>query len=332
MRMRSLIVGASRFLREASRTPRARALLAIAQYAVLAGVAVYLTVKLSHIGWSEIARSLPSSPLFYLIFVLRYFALPVSEVASYGVVWRRPMGRHFAAFVRKRVYNFAVLGYSGEAFFTLWARRRLNLSDAEILRGVKDNNLVSAFASNIATALLIGALFFSGRLGEAATAMQGAMLLFVYAFASSTGFAVAALAFRRRLLSHPPRALAKVFMVNFTRMALTLALHALLYWTALPEAPVQSWFIFTALQLSLSRVPFAPNLDILFLAAALHFSPLVAAPDAAIAGMLSAEAGLAQIFNLALFAATTHMAGPTRRAAASAPGAGLAVDAGASGR
>lgn len=309
---------------------RARARIAVVQYAILAGVCAYLALQLSKIGWSQIASSFPESPLFYLIFALRYFLLPLFEVATYSIVLRRPMGRHFPAFVRKRVYNVAVMGYSGEAFFTLWARRSLKLTTEEVLLAVKDNNIVSAFVSNAATALLVAGLYFAGRLGVALEAMPEAALLFTYAFVAPAIFALGVALFRDRLLSAAPDVVAKLVVVNVARLLLALTLHALLYWAALPAAPMETWLVFCALHLSLSRVPFAPALDILFLTAALHFSSLVAAPAAAVAGMLAAETGLAQLLNVALFAATAHLAAPLRRPRPSAPDTALPI--GADGR
>ena len=69
-----------------------------------------------------------------------------------------------------------------------------------------------------------------------------------------------------------------------------------------------SWLMFVALQLVLSRIPFVPNQDLLFLTAALHLAPIVDQPEAAIAGMLVAEAGLSQLVNFGLFFATAHHA------------------------
>jgi hypothetical protein len=79
--------------------------------------------------------------------------------------------------------------------------------------------------------------------------------------------------------------------------------------------------MFITLQLVLSRVPFVPNQDIVFLTAALSLAPAIGAPEAAIAGMLLAEAGLSQIFNLALFALTAHHAVGVRDSAKISAGA-----------
>ncbi len=284
----------------------------VTQGVLFVGVVIFLVIQLSEVGWGEVFAALPESPWFYAIFTLRYFAQPLTEIPAYEIVWRTPLWRHWTAFLRKRVYNFAVMGYSGEAFFTLWARRTLNLSDRDIVVGVKDNNLVSALVSNAATAAIVAALFFLGDLQREIDAIPGGAALFALAFVSAASLAVAVAMFRRHLIQLPKGMTRKIIAINAGRIALVFVLHAMLYQAAIPSAPLAAWLMFIALQLVLSRIPFVPNQDIVFLTAALSLAPEIGAPEAAIAGMLLAEAGLSQLFNLALFALTAHHAVPRR--------------------
>lgn len=279
-----------------------------AQYGLFAAIVLYLIIKLSEVGWADVAGSLPSSPWFYIFFMLRFLALPLSEVAIYEIVWKRPLIQYFFVFIRKRVYNFAVMGYSGEAFLTLWARRRLSLSDKRIIVGVKDNNLLSAFTSNASTVILILLLAATGGLQAGVEAFPGAGWLFTFAFISAGLLSVLVMIFRERLMALPKGVLPKLLTVHGGRQALLILLHAATYAAALPEAPLMAWMTFIAMQLVLSRVPFLPNQDIVYLGAALALAPIVGAPEAAVAGMLVAEAGLAQILNAVMFLATAHLA------------------------
>ncbi len=289
-------------------TPGARRALHLAQGVLFAAVVFLLIAQLSRAGWSEVFSSLPETPWFYLIFALRYFLQPLSEIPAYGLVWRTPLWRHWTAFIRKRVYNFAVMGYSGEAFFALWARRTLGLSDHVVLSGVKDNTLLSAFVSNIVTAATIAALYVFSDLDREMSALPGGSLLFALAFLSSAGLAIAGVIFRRKLIGAAPAVRRRIIALNGARIALALLLQAMLYASVLPETPVSAWMTFIALQLVVSRLPFLPNKDIVFLTAALTLVPEVGAPEAVVAGMLLAEAGMSQLFNIALFAATAHHA------------------------
>lgn len=288
--------------------PSARRALRAAQVVLFAAVVFLLVAQLSEVGWSAVVSSLPESPAFYVLFALRYFLQPLSEIPAYQIAWKTPLWRHWTAFIRKRVYNFGVMGYSGEAFFTLWVRRTLGLSDRNILSAVKDNNLISALVSNISTAAVIAALVILGGLERDVAAIPGGQALLALAFFSAAGLAVAVTMFRRRLIGLPDSAVRTIVALNAGRISLSFILQAMLYAVALPGAPVAAWTTFIALQLVVSRMPFLPNKDIVFLTAALSILPDAGAPAAAIAGMLLAEAGLSQIFNVSLFALTAHHA------------------------
>lgn len=296
--------------------PGAAAALKIAQAAIFIAVVVLLIGQLSEVGWGDVFAALPATPWFYLIFAVRYLLQPLSEIPAYELVWKTPLWRHWTAFIRKRVYNFAVMGYSGEAFFTLWARRNLNLSDRDIIVGVKDNNLVSALISNAATAAVVAVLFFLGDLDRELKAIPGGSVLFGLAFISAASLAVAVVMFRRRLIQLPRGLTRRIIAINGVRIVIIMVLHALLYASALPGPPLTAWLMLIALQLVLSRIPFVPNQDIVFLTAAVTLAPEIDAPEAAIAGMLIAEAGLSQLINLALFALTAHHAAPRAKKAA----------------
>ena len=296
--------------------PAVQRTLKFVQYTLFAAILVYLFLKLSHVGWEAVIGSLPSSPWFYVFFVIRFLALPISELAIYEIVWNTPLVRHFFVFIRKRVYNFAVMGYSGEAFLTLWARRRLDLSDRKILVGVKDNNLLSAFASNAATVIIIVTLAATGGLAAGLNAFPGARWLFALAFTSAGVLSVLVMVFREKLLALPAGVMPRLLSVHAARQILLILVHAAMYAAALPGAPLMAWMTFIAMQLVLSRVPFLPNQDIVYLGAALTLAPIVGAPEAAVAGMLVAEAGLSQLFNVFMFLATAHLARTSVKSAA----------------
>ncbi|MBI1391387.1 MAG: glycosyltransferase [Alphaproteobacteria bacterium] len=290
--------------------------------ATLAVVVGYLIFRLTHVGWREVYENLPESPLFYALFVARYFALPLSEIPAYKRVWKVPLWRHVTAFVRKRVYNFAVVGYSGEAFFTIWARRRLALSDGVILAGIKDNNILSAFASNFSTVALIIILALGDNLQPGLDALPGAAVLFALAFLSSFALVAGVMLFGRKVLHVDFRTAADLSIIHGVRMLAVMAIHASMYAAAIPSAPLSAWFLFVALQLVISRIPFLPNQDLVFLGAALSLAPVTGAPEAVIAGMLVAEAGLSQAFNVAMFVATAHDARETPKGKAAQHGLG----------
>lgn len=295
-------------LRKAREHPVSRRLLTLGHWALLAFIIGLLFYRLSQIGWRELAGSLPSSPWFYVFFLMRFLTLPVSETAVYEVVWSRPLAHHLPAFIRKRVYNSAVAGYAGEGFLTLWARRRLGLSGRDALFGVKDNNILSSLTANTATVLIVLALAVTGALPLALERLPGAPMLFALSFAVAAAMIVIVVFFGRKLIHLPEAKVRKVVAIHAARQALTLSFFAAMYAAALPGAGFAGILLFIALQLVISRVPFLPNQDLVYLAAALSFSSVVGAPAEAVAGMLVAEAGLSQLLSVALFFATAHLA------------------------
>lgn len=307
-RLEKLGLSAAGLQRRLAASPGARRAGKMVQTALFFGVVLYLVYRLSAVGWREVVEALPSAPLFYVFFLLRYFALPLSEIPAYELVWRKPLWAHVSAFLRKRVYNYSVLGYSGEAFFTLWARRRLDLSDRDIMIGVKDNNLLSALVSNMLTVGIVALLAATGALAAGLEALPGAAYLFALAFVTAFGLSFAVITFRRKLIKLPRGVMPKLIGVHGGRAFLVMALQAGMYAAAIPGAPFAAWLIFISLQLVLSRIPFTPNQDIVYLTAALHLAPIVGAPESTIAGMLVAEAGLSQALNMLFFVLTAHLA------------------------
>jgi hypothetical protein len=288
--------------------PAAKRFFAIAHWVLLGLIVTYLVYRLARIGVVEVIASLPASPWFYAFFFLRYLTLPMAETAAYEIVWDRPLAHHFPAFIRKRVWNYAVAGYSGEGFLTLWARRRLGLSDMRALVGVKDNSIISSLAANLATVTLVLSLALAGGLTAALNVMPGAGLLFGASFLAASVVALAVLLLRKRLIALSEEKRRKVLAIHLVRQVVTITLFAAMYAAALPEAPFGSWLLFIALQLVITRIPFLPNQDLVYLTAALSFASIIGAREEQVAGMLVAEAGLSLIVNFVLFFATVYLA------------------------
>ncbi|MEE2690183.1 MAG: hypothetical protein VX640_01460 [Pseudomonadota bacterium] len=288
--------------------PATKRAVAAGQWILLALIVAYLLWRLTHIGWSAVLENLPASPWFYIFLALKFLSLPVAETFVYQIIWERPLLSHFPAFIRKRVYNNAVAGYSGEAFLALWARRRLGLSDLDAIVAVKDSNILSAFTANIMTVALIVWLAASGGLGRAVDAVPAGPALFTIAFFMALSVAVGVLALRRRLVSLPWGKSRAILGVHAVRQIAQIAIYSALYAAALPATPIGVWFSFVALQYVITRIPFLPNQELVYLTAALSLGSIVGAPEEAVAGMLLAEAGLLQGLYFLLFFTTAHLA------------------------
>lgn len=241
------------------------------------------------IGWDTLLETLPRSPLFYLFTILGYLTWPVAEWYIFRRWW--PIGaRALALFVRKRVLNDAVLGYSGDAWFFLRTRAR-NLTPAP-LGAIKDVAIMSALAGNVATvAMLVLAMTLGGSavLGRALSgpAMQSVSLGFLFVL----GVSGALLLLSRRVMSLGARRNIRVFAIHSLRLVAAGALLLAAWSTALPAVAISTWILLGALRMVVTRLPFVPNKELLF--AALTVSLTGAAAPAVAA--LMAVAGIVHL-------------------------------------
>ena len=91
-----------------------------------------------------------------------------------------------------------------------------------------------------------------------------------------------------------------------------LLFQALQWAIILPEVPFDTWVLFLTAQLVLTRVPFLPNTDLLYVGLGLTLASYIDAPMAVIAGMFLASGALFQLANLIAFIVTSFdSGGPT---------------------
>jgi len=116
----------------------------------------YLVLRLNQLGWGDLLHGLPRTPWFYVIFVLMYFTLPMTETVAYSLIWKRPTLELLPAMLRKRVYNRELVGFTGELSLYVWARRAVDGATNRVFHAVKDNTIVASLASvGFATTVLV---------------------------------------------------------------------------------------------------------------------------------------------------------------------------------
>ncbi len=288
-----------------AQSKQGRLVVQVARGLFLLGILAYLAFELSKIGWGEIWRALPTNPLFYVLFLVLYFSLPLAEVFIYRVTWDFKVWASFPTFVKKRIYNKDVIGYSGEVYFYAWARKNLGLGDREILTTIRDNNIVSSVASTLVAVALVAIFLYEGAInvsdwfGRANTyyLAGGALVLAL--------LAVLAIRFRRYLFSMPAKTALLIFGIHVVRLVVGQALQIWQWEVAVPEVTWQAWFTFSAASIIVSRIPIVPNRDLLFIGAGVELSQVMNIPEAAIAGMLLATSVLGKLLNFVLFGAVS---------------------------
>ena len=226
------------------------------------GLTVAMIIGLGHelfgSGLKGLYRAVPSSPLYYVCFVLLYLAVPIGDYVIFRRLWALPLDG-LVALMKKRIANDVVLGYTGEAYFYAWARQRARLVTAPF-GAVKDVSILSAMAGNgVTLALSVLALPF------AATVLTPPQLWLLYlAVPAMVLMSAPFLLFSRRVFSLGSGQLRWIACVQTIRVVASALLLALAWHFAMPGVTLGPWLLMSAARMLLSRVPFVPNKDLLF--------------------------------------------------------------------
>ena len=291
--------------RAAAGRPAGRRVLKGVRALFFVGVVSWLVYRLSGIGWADVWEARPRTPWFYLLWLAIYFQLPLVEGFIYRSVWKLPLRESLPPILRKRALNQDVVSYSGEAYFFVWARQRLGLSDREVAGTLKDNAIASSLASWTAAVLLIGVFLYTGQI-VLADLIGDQDPLYVTAGVLLAAVVVAlGLQFRRTIFTLRPRVVLALFGAHLGRfLVLVYVLQILQWWVVLPEAPLSVWATMLAVMTIVNRIPLIPSKDLVGIGAVLGMTSLLSASAAAIAAMLLVRSALDKGLNLVFFAAT----------------------------
>jgi len=282
------------------KSERGKFLLKILRILFLIGIITFLLYQLSQIGWEELWLAMPRQVGFYVIFLILYFTLPITEQYIYRLSLNFSFWEGFKIFTKKKVLNQEVLGYSGEAYFYLWAKEHLQEPSKVILGVVKDNTIISALASTL-TALVLLAIFIgvvnvnifdSEWLSKKGVLIGGVILIIVL---------ILLFRFRNSILSVDRRTAWKIFLIHELRIFWVYSLEVLQWIIVLPAVPLFVWFTFLSVRIISSRIPFLPNRDLLFISVSIEVAKYVEVSEAEIGGILLTINVLNKIMNLFFF-------------------------------
>lgn len=269
------------------------------------GIVVYLVFELTELGWSKFFKSLPIHPLFYLIFLVNYFLLPVSEIFSYGISWKIKVKESFAVFIKKRVYNKDVLGYSGEVQLFTWARKKLGKSDKEIFKVIRDNNILSSVASTTIAFILLLIFFATDQISLLDYITRENIITYISIGIIILIIGIVLYRFRKYLFSMSRKTAFSVLGIHTSRFIIVNILQVVQWYVVMPEIPLRIWFTYLSMTLILSRIPFLPNKDLVFIGASIEISKLINVSTAGIAGLFIAQNVLDKVLNAVLFTTLT---------------------------
>lgn len=277
----------------------------LARWLFLIGIVTWLVLKVRSIGWEQVWHSMPTTPWFYILFVIMFLALPVSETFIFRMILGGRIIEQLPVFIRKRVLNSAFVGYSGELYYLVWARQHLKRPAGEILLRIKDNAILSAIGSALVTFCLMLGFLFTGQAAIITKWFASSSGLIIGVVLACAVLAPVALMARKAILGLPWRQAAAVLGIHVFRVAALVVLQATQWAVVLPAAPWSVWLTFVTLQMIISRLPIVPNRDLLFLSAGLELSHAMAVPNEAMAGLLLAGGALTQGSNLLFFILTS---------------------------
>lgn len=208
---------------------------------------------------SDIFRTIGQfPPLIWPVLVLLYLVQPAFDFVVFRRLWNMPPAG-FSALLRKNVINEVVLGYSGEAFLYVWARRAASAVAAPFA-AIKDANIVSALLGNLLTLVLAAISLTQLRDLDFVRRMGPALWSGLIPMAISLGVLV----FGRRVFSLSLRELAYVSAVCGLRLAVWTGLNILVWRMALPQVDPGLWIVLLAIRCLVSRIPLISNKDLVF--------------------------------------------------------------------
>lgn len=206
----------------------------------------------------DIAKLIPRSPVFWLVFVASYLTAPLADWIIFRRLWRLQWSG-FAPLLRKSVLNALIVSYAGEAYFYGWIRTRTAICPNPF-GAIKDVAILSALVGNAATlALVIAAwpMLKSVQLGAA----QMPLLASVAVLAA---ISISAIVFRGKVFHLSPAALLFIGMIHLARTILCVGLVALLWHLAMPAIALQWWLLLATGRMVVSRLPLIANKDLAF--------------------------------------------------------------------
>ncbi len=265
---------------------------AIAAHAVTIAILTAAILSFRSMSFAALWAHVPVKPLFWLGLVTYFLAGPFAEWIIYRRLWSIP-ATGIAPLLRKQVVNELVLGYSGEVYFYSWARRHAALTGSPF-GAIKDVAILSAIVGNVTTLALvaIAAPVIVPFMDQQSFGIETGLL--GWSFACVVVTTLAPMLFGRRVFSLARGDRWFIAGVHLARTIVMVALTALLWHLVLPHQPIVWWLMLSVWRQLLSRLPFLPNRDVVFAAAAVF----MIGPEPAIVALMTMMAGVLVLMHL----------------------------------
>ncbi|MCY4000713.1 MAG: hypothetical protein OXF06_08130 [Bacteroidetes bacterium] len=283
-------------------TSLGRRITRVMRIAFTVGVIAFLVWQLREVEFREVFLGLPRNPLFYLLLITLYFLLPAVQFLAYRVVWDFSPAAAIRAFIKKRILNKEVLGYSGEIYLYTWAKDHVQQSGRSLMECIRDMNIISAGASTLSAVILIVFFAWEGQVNirDLIPGIHSAFL--IGAVGVTIVILVIVFKWRRWLFSMPWKATRIIFGLHISRLVVRQVLEISMWHLAMPEVPLEIWFTYAAVSIIINQIPFIPSQDLLTMAIAVSMAGAMTVSEAHIAALFGAVALVNRLINLIFFA------------------------------
>lgn len=251
--------------------------------------------QLSGTDWPEVLRSVPRSPWFYVLFVARFFLLPVTDALSYSALWATNLFRHFGAFLMKRLLNSSFSVGSGDVYLLLWTVSTLRVSYRKAFSAAKDVTLLSAAAANAVAVLVLGAYLAYGDLSLMESVSPGVLGLIIGVTLAVSLLSLLVIRFRGTVLAVDTPVMWRILGYHGARSLARIVLLGLQWTVGLPGSRFSDWISLLIVDLLVSRTPFVPAREFLFLSLALGLAGTIHAPEAQVTALFLTDTALLQV-------------------------------------
>lgn len=296
-----------RWVQSFKQSPNGRKILKYLGWLAQGLIVGIIALQLTGIGWEKIFSALPTTPYFYLLFLFIYFLLPISETLAYKISWGIPFRKSLSIFIKKRIFNKDILGYSGEVVLMQWASKHTDSTPKQIFKDVRDMNIISSAASTLVALGLLAILFMTGNIRASDQILHLDYFAAAGWFEFTAGIvvliilAVLILRYKKYLFSMPVVKSAKVFSIHSTRMVLLYAAQILQWHIVLPDISLETWFTFLSVNIIVSRIPFIPSQDLVATGTNIEVAKLLQVPVAPVTGIFLVHDMLGKLLNFSLY-------------------------------
>lgn len=241
------------------------------RYVLYSAILILLVYQLYDIGFHDIIQSVPANPLVYVLAVVLFFVLPVSEHFAYGKFFNFKASESIPMLIKKRVYNKNLLSYVGEFDFYLWLTQKVpNQSKKRVFDVIKDNNIISSVASIVLISALLGILllayFSADDIGE-----------YVLIFGYIIGYvlilvAVIIVMARTKIYSLDLKDTWFLTWVHSSRILFISIIQIAQWYLAITDISLWELFVILSVQMVISRIPILPAKDLIFISGSIELT------------------------------------------------------------